>query len=112
MAYQLGGMSASNGLKREANFDMTPGGGSGGGGAGGGKPAKIRRALAACKNCRKQKTRCDHSGGAPCHRCKVLAYVSLSPFLPLYLDLRTYLGSICLFIFFCVIFVLGFGKFG
>ena len=56
---------ASNGLKREANFDS-------GGGGGGGKPAKIRRALAACKNCRKQKTRCDHTGGAPCHRCKVL----------------------------------------
>jgi len=56
-------MSSQNGLKREAQpFETPPSG----------KPTKIRRALAACKNCRKQKTRCDHSGGAPCHRCKVL----------------------------------------
>ena len=65
--HQLFTMSSTNGLKREAApFDTPPSGNSGG------KPTKIRRALAACKNCRKQKTRCDHTGGAPCHRCKVL----------------------------------------
>lgn len=58
-------MSSQNGLKREAQ-QIEPQQSN--------KPAKIRRALAACKNCRKQKTRCDHSGGAPCHRCKVLGY--------------------------------------
>ena len=47
------------------------------------KPTKIRRALAACKNCRKQKTRCDHKGGAPCHRCKVLGYAHLDKLLRL-----------------------------
>lgn len=56
-------MSSQNGLKRDSGALDTPPSGS--------KPTKIRRALAACKNCRKQKTRCDHTG-APCHRCKVL----------------------------------------
>jgi hypothetical protein len=58
-------MSSQNGLKRDGGQFESPQGS---------KPTKIRRALAACKNCRKQKTRCDHTGGSPCHRCKVLGY--------------------------------------
>ena len=69
-------MIGPNGLKREATtaFDnpLSAGNAPNSGGGGGGAGKKIRRALAACKNCRKQKTRCDHTGGAPCHRCKVL----------------------------------------
>lgn len=61
-------MASPNGLKREAApFDTPPSG----------RPTKVRRALAACKNCRRQKTRCDHTGASPCHRCRVLRYRSL-----------------------------------